>query len=369
MDSNEKDFEAASAARAKKAAARHSQRKVKSNTNSYIALSSFGGIVGVVIAILVLHPDLALDETPVNDPRFVETLNTGGLGFTAAPSDYFLDWTLEDAQTSTQVSLSPSAKGLSPCASYSNQGVLLPESFDFREESPICVEPVYLQGNCSSSYAISAASVMAERFCLESKGQIVTSLSFQELVSCDSNNAGCKGGYVDTVWNYIRDAGVVDSQCFPYTTYNQEPPECTEKCENAKKYKAVEICVTAGEEAVMREIKAKGPVVGLIPVQSDFLVYKAGVYRPNNVATKLKGNQAVEIMGWGNDPVSNEAYWLVKNSWGTDWGEEGYARVARGDKELQIADFVVTGVPLLSPNLFEAPEVAVENLDVQEDDN
>ena len=63
-------------------------------------------------------------------------------------------------------------------------------------------------------------------------------------------------------------------------------------------------------------------------VYSDFLGYAGGIYKPHATATRFSGAQAVEIMGWGTDADTNEEFWIIKNSWGEDWGEEGYARIA-----------------------------------------
>jgi len=63
---------------------------------------------------------------------------------------------------------------------------------------------------------------------------------------------------------------------------------------------------------------------------NDFLGYKGGIYRPHIAAIKIQGVHAVEIIGWGTDPDTKENYWTVKNSWGRDWGENGYGRIARG---------------------------------------
>jgi hypothetical protein len=82
-------------------------------------------------------------------------------------------------------------------------------------------------------------------------------------------------------------------------------------------------------------------------VYTDFLGYAGGIYRPHASANKLPGFQIVEIVGWGVDPDDKEEFWIIKNSWGEDWGEDGYARVAKGIKELGLEDLVTTGVPLI----------------------
>lgn len=82
-------------------------------------------------------------------------------------------------------------------------------------------------------------------------------------------------------------------------------------------------------------------------VYSDFLGYAGGIYKPHPTATRLSGAQAVEILGWGVDADTSEEFWIIKNSWGEDWGEEGYARIAKNVKDLGLEDLVITGVPWL----------------------
>jgi len=73
-----------------------------------------------------------------------------------------------------------------------------------------------------------------------------------------------------------------------------------------------------------------GPVVGVMPVYRDFLVYKSGVYEVLEGTSKFQGGHAVKIIGWGFDKDLKADYWIVENSWGTDWGINGYGHVATG---------------------------------------
>jgi len=252
---------------------------------------------------------------------------------------------------------------MTPCQTYLNEGGLVPEHYDVREEFPHCMTDIYVQGNCSSSYALSVASSLSERFCIQSQGAILVTLSGQDLVSCDKKNNGCQQGHIDSVWTYIRDVGLVDSKTLPYVSTDLKAPDCPEKIEE-NTYKVSEFCASATEAALMREIKKNGPVIGIMPVYSDFLTYNSGVYKPHLAATKLKAAHAVELIGWGSDE-KQQAYWIIKNSWGNSWGENGYAKVARNSKDIGVEDFVVTGTPFIAMESSK-PTKKVEVEDIED---
>ncbi|KHJ94682.1 papain family cysteine protease [Oesophagostomum dentatum] len=91
----------------------------------------------------------------------------------------------------------------------------------------------------------------------------------------------------------------------------------------------------------MREIMTNGPVVASFIVYQDFYHYEGGVYV--HTAGGLGGIQAVRIIGWGTE--KGTPYWLIANSWNTDWGENGYFRMLRG-KDHCFIEHEVTGVTM-----------------------
>lgn len=327
-------------------AKKRSRRKASSNFNTYLAVGIFGGLVAVVIGLLILNPELPAHLTPALNPTFIEAQNALNLGYTQRLNTQFNGWSLADVKSISQNYISQNARTLTPCQSYMSEGDLIPEKFDAREQWPGCIEEVQKQLNCSSSYAIATASSLSERFCIQSKGAVSVSLSAQDILSCDANNNGCESGTIDSVWNYVKENGLVDNTCFPYAAQNMTVPDCGEKCEG-KSYKVVNYCATTGEQGIMREIQRNGPVVAVMSVYTDFLGYGVGIYKPHLAAVRVSGAHAVEIVGWGTDSDTQEKYWIVKNSWGSDWGEEGYARIKRGVKDLGLEDFAITGTPWL----------------------
>merc|ERR1719296_656381 len=109
--------------------------------------------------------------------------------------------------------------------------------------------------------------------------------------------------------------------------------ECKTECKEEQKMKSLSYCLLSGEEKAMkREIFNRGPVVAPVFVQDDFLVYEGGIYTPTRYSRAQSGADdnsmfaAVTVLGWGKSEGTK--YWIVSNSWGTGWGEKGYARVA-----------------------------------------
>lgn len=205
----------------------------------------------------------------------------------------------------------------------------IPKEFDSRKQWPDCIRPVRDQKHCGSCWAFSSSTVLADRLCIASKGAIKIDLSPEDQVACDTGNLGCKGGLLDKTWKYLEETGIVAEDCFPYTSANGEVPSCPNKCTANgiayKKFKAVKgssrpfTCPTQ----IQKEIMANGPIQTGFIVYEDFTHYKNGIYE--HVHGEKMGGHAVNIVGWGEE--DGKKYWIAGNSWGPNWGENGYFRI------------------------------------------
>lgn len=94
-----------------------------------------------------------------------------------------------------------------------------------------------------------------------------------------------------------------------------------------EKFHLLDYCLASEEEGIKREIFKNGPVVAVMPVYRDFLVYKSGVYTVVEGTSRFHSGHAVKIVGWGKDKETQASYWILENSWGESWGINGFAYV------------------------------------------
>jgi cathepsin B len=212
----------------------------------------------------------------------------------------------------------------------------LPDNFLANEQWPGCVHEIRDQQSCGSCWAFAASEVLSDRFCIASQGEVNVVLSPQDMVSCDKSDLGCNGGYLDNSWNYLVNTGIVEDSCYPYTSGNGQTgtcklngTKCTDGVTVAKKYKAASFRTYTSVNDIKNDIFTYGPVETGFLVYQDFLSYKSGIYK--KTSNSLLGGHAVKVIGWGVDAATKTQYWVVANSWGTSWGEQGHFRIAIGN--------------------------------------
>lgn len=192
-----------------------------------------------------------------------------------------------------------------------------------------------MTGNCTAGHVFSTLSVIEDRICMQNNGQDRFRLSVQDVVSCDAMNMACEGGYVSNVLNYGRDRGFVREECYPWQGTNSTCPAEVNKCRlEREQFQVAGYCAVQGPENIKKEIIKNGPVIAPLFPHTDFLTYKSGVYFPSEGSFKFGGSQAVKIVGWTKGIQGDS--WIIENSWGSTWGEDGYANVMGGHKDLGV---------------------------------
>lgn len=198
----------------------------------------------------------------------------------------------------------------------------VPASVDWREKG--AVTAVKDQGQCGSCWAFS--TVVAVEGINQIKTNKLVSLSEQELVDCDNQeNQGCNGGLMEYAFEYIKQKGGLTTET--YYPYTANDGSCDASKENAP---AVSIdgheTVPANDEDALLKAVANQPVsVAIDAGGSNFQFYSEGVFT-GKCGTEL--NHGVAVVGYGTTADGTD-YWIVRNSWGPVWGEQGYIRLKR----------------------------------------
>ena len=295
---------------------------------------TFGGLFLVLIYIIVMlfmNRQTPLNKIPVLDEtKFFE--HNAGNSWKQGACKFWEGQTLADAKRLMSTSFA-SHSNLNKC--YIDYTEEIPESYDTRETHKNCKLNVIDQNKkCASSYATVVASTFAEKLCIESPDQKLVPLSAQELLSCDTGNKGCRGGYVNNALEYTVMRGLTTEKCLPYKgTFDAK---CSDMCPEPNKIRAESFCVLFGDNDIKREIMKNGPVISSMEVYTDFLSYKSGVYTKNEDVPKFSGYHTIKIVGWGvedgseEEPNKGNKYWIIENSWGDDWGLNGYAKISEG---------------------------------------
>jgi len=215
----------------------------------------------------------------------------------------------------------------SRCKIFDYSGVVVPDSVDWRTKG--AVTPVKNQGQCGSCWSFSASGAIEGANAIAS-GDLV-SLSEQELVDCSVSygNNGCNGGLMDSAFRYVEDNGLCTEESYPYTSV--DTAKCMDGC--VDRVSATMSChdVRPSNQLALKEAVARGPVSVAIEADTTaFQLYKGGILTSSKCGTNL--DHGVLVVGYGSDD-NGTMYWIVKNSWGDSWGENGYIKIERSESD------------------------------------
>lgn len=215
-----------------------------------------------------------------------------------------------------------------------------PNALDWRDKN--IVNPIQDQGQCGSCWAFSTVQTIESTYAL--KKQILYKFSEQNLVDCDITDYGCDGGDMPIALDFIIHSqnGMLNLLSdYPYTA---SEGNCQFSEDKGVKCVSSWIGVYVGNEDDMAEkIYKYGPAAIAIDASSNsFMLYSGGIYE-NDSCDKFDLDHAVGCVGWGEE--SGVKYWLVRNSWGVDWGEAGYVRMLRGTNMCGVATEAVVAIP------------------------
>ena len=217
--------------------------------------------------------------------------------------------------------------GSTACDTFVSTGKSVPDSIDWRIEG--AVTPVKDQGQCGSCWSFSATGALEGAWAV-GKGRKLVSLSEQQLVDCAGiryGSMGCNGGLMEGAFNYAIDKGMCTEDNYPYTSGETQTGGTCHTCASVVKVSKC-FSVKTNDQLALKEAVSNSPVS--IAIEADtryFQSYSSGVLTSTTCGTTL--DHGVLIVGYGEE--DGQKYWLVKNSWGSGWGDSGYVKIARSE--------------------------------------
>jgi len=237
--------------------------------------------------------------------------------------------------------------------SFLQRGPSSPKDFDWSNASNNdFLEPVMDQADCGSCYAASSVRMLTARHKIQMNNTDLLPWSISFPLHCSEYNQGCKGGYGFLLSKWSSDVGLLPATCMRYNTQGSCKLECDLSSLEGKRYRVGNhryvgsFYGKANARLIQEELYHNGPLaVGLEP-DDDFMFYSEGIYKSSKKAAghanadgmaPLEWEQVdhgVLLVGWGEE--DGQSFWRIQNSWGPDWGEDGFFRIARGVDEAAV---------------------------------
>jgi len=235
----------------------------------------------------------------------------------------FSDMSVEEFKSTILMSNRPErAESNAPVIGVEVASPNVPTSYDWRDHA--AVTPVKDQGQCGSCWAFSATEAIESAWILKGHATPSTiNLAPQQIVDCDTIDGvqGCNGGYTESAYDYIVQAGGQEpSVDYPYTAKN-----------GVCKFKAADVVskiskystISKTESALPTNLASIGPLSICLDA-AKWQDYQSGVMTNLECCPMLKCSldHCVQLVGYNT--TASTPYWIVRNSWNTDWGVQGY---------------------------------------------
>jgi C1A family cysteine protease len=275
------------------------------------------------------------DSLPSTDPPALESDPEDLVGLLGVPMEV-MEWEEEQA----------SEAGVKLAASYD-----YPTRLDWRDsDGANWTTGIRNQSACGSCVAFATVGAIESRLEIALGSPALNpDLSEAHLFFCNSGSSCATGWTPFAALNAARDVGITDEACYPYDTSDQMCSLCPD-WQNRVTSLTEWVGLTSSDD-MKQALADSGPFEATMLVYSDFWTYEGGVYR--HTTGTLEGGHAVTVVGYDDE----EGYWIVKNSWGRGWGENGWFKIAYGECGIDDYAYVpIVEVPLPSYHLY--PSVA-----------
>lgn len=217
------------------------------------------------------------------------------------------------------------------------------------------VTQVQDQGGCGSCVAFGTVATIECQARIQYKNPSwALNLSEADLFFCGAGRKCQQGWWPTYALDYAKDKGISDEGCFPYQDQDMDCTLCSDKADRLIKIGQCQEIINVDQRKEW--LDKKGPMIACMAVYRDFFSYKDGVYR--HVTGDLAGYHAVSCIGYSEE----EGCWICKNSWGTDWGKEGFFKIAYGQADMDTR-FAMYGVEAITGTLRPPEEEEEEGCD------
>jgi C1A family cysteine protease len=289
-----------------------------------------GLLVVLALCVLCVGPSLAHGQQ-VMLSQIQQAINAQGAKWEAGATS--MTALSPDQQRMRLGSLPSPNRGKGKVTAAMTAAYALPPSIDWRNNGGNFVSYVKNQGNCGSCWAFAATAALESYTMIKNK-QPNTNIDLSEQVTLSCSGAGnCEaGGYPDGASDFFISTGLPVESCFPYSGVDGT---CTSACANWKptayKLNSYSWVVSSGAQPMIDAVKSAlndhGPLIMTMHVYNDFFSYRSGVY--THVSGSWAGDHAILAVGYDD---ANKCL-VVKNSWGSGWGESGFFRIAYSEIE------------------------------------
>jgi cathepsin C len=269
----------------------------------------------------------------------------------------------------------------------------LPKEMDWRDhKGENYVGPVINQGSCGSCYAVAVTDMIHSRVRVKTMNRVKPKLSVQSTLSCSEYGQGCKGGFPFLVGKYSQDFGLAKESTQPYV--GQTGVSCNKKGAAKPEVRSTGYGYIGGyygscnHKKMARELVKNGPIVVGFNTEAGLWHYESGLYESVESLVETsesdhpaswgvfdktksprlhnhweKTTHAVLVVGYG-EHSSHGKYWIVKNSWGPNWGENGYFKIQRGVDHCAFESMAVHAEPVVGNERYfeELEERMTENM-------
>ncbi|KAL0895152.1 hypothetical protein ABMA27_013603 [Loxostege sticticalis] len=209
-------------------------------------------------------------------------------------------------------------------AVYNGTRVGAPESFDWRDQNK--VTPVKNQQHCGSCWAFSTVGTVEGQYAM--KYNQLVDLSPQQLVDCGQTTHGCDGGFMsNALLDTIQFGGIMSLQDYPYqasqSACQADASRIAARVSDCREF------YFQSEDELKETLATVGPI-SILVAATQWMTYHGGLVDASHCDQKL--DHAVLLVGYGTaDDGTGRPYWTIKNSWGTEWGDEGYIKITRNE--------------------------------------